>query len=160
MADIDKTVFVSHSHEDDAEVGKLKDLLAKQGFNIRDYSVTKDNPNNACNEDYIKQEILKPRLDACSTLAVVVTPETKNSDWVNWEVSYAVQQGKNIVGIWANGCKGENLPKSLDDYAKAFVVGWDSQSIIDAISTPNSKYAYDSDGSIYSSRSDFKRHGC
>lgn len=160
MADIDKNVFVSHIHEDDAEVGKLKDLLSKQGFNIRDYSVTKDNPNNAHNAEYIKQEILKPRLDACSTLAVIITPETRNSEWVDWEVEYAVKHEKNIVGIWANGCKDEDLPKSLDDCANAYLVGWDSELIINAISNPNSKYAYNSDGGIFPDRSDFKRHGC
>ena len=132
MADIDKNVFVSHIHEDDAEVGKLKDLLSKQGFNIRDYSVTKDNPNKANNADYIKQEILKPRLDASSTLAVVITPQTRDSKWVDWEVEYAVEHGKRVVGIWANGHSECEAPQSLEDYADAFV-SWDSDKIIDAL---------------------------
>ena len=132
MADIDKNVFVSHIHEDDAEVGKLKHLLSKQGFNIRDYSVTKDNPNKAHNPDYIKQEILKPRLDASSVVAVIVTPDTKDSDWVDWEVEYAKQHDKHIVCIWANGHAECEAPQSLEDYADAFV-SWDSDKIIDAL---------------------------
>lgn len=136
MADIDKNVFVSHIHEDDAEVGKLKHLLSKEGFKIRDYSVTKDNPNNAHNEDYIKQEILKPRLDACSTLAVVITPDTKDSKWVSWEVEYALKHEKKIVAIWANGYSKCEAPQSLEDYADAFV-SWNSDKIIDALEGGN-----------------------
>ena len=132
MVNIDKNVFVSHVHKDDAEVGNLKNLLGRQGFNIRDYSVTKDNPNNAHNEDYIKKQILKPRLDASSVVAVIVTPDTKDSDWVDWEVDYAVQHDKHIVGIWANGYSGCEAPTSLEDYADAFV-SWDSDKIIDAL---------------------------
>ena len=132
MANIDKNVFVSHVHKDDAEVGNLKDLLRSKGFNIRDYSVTKDNPNNAHDEGYIKQQILKPRLDASSVVAVIVTPDTKDSDWVDWEVNYANQHAKHIVGIWANGYSGCEAPRSLEDYANAFV-SWDSNKIIDAL---------------------------
>jgi len=132
MAGIDKNVFVSHIHEDDAEVGKLKGLLEKQGFTIRDYSVTKDNPNNAHDEDYIKQAILKPRLDASSVVAVIVTPDTKDSDWVDWEVEYAVEHEKHIVGIWANGHSECEAPQSLEDYADAFV-SWHSDKIINAL---------------------------
>ena len=132
MGKIDKNVFVSHVHEDDAEVGKLKDLLGKKGYNIRDYSVTKDNPNNAHNEDYIKQQILKPRLDACSVLAVVVTPDTKDSKWVNWEVEYAQEHGKRVVAIWASGYEGTELPGALDYYT-ATSVPWNSDKIIGAL---------------------------
>lgn len=143
MADIDKNVFVSHIHEDDGEVAKLKGLLGKQDFNIRNYSVTKDNPNNAHNEDYIKNQILKPRLDASSVVAVIITPDTKKSDWVDWEVEYAVQNEKYIVGIWAHGHSECEAPQSLEDYADTFV-SWDSDKIIDALE--GEKYEEDCTG--------------
>ena len=99
---------------------------------VRDYSISSDNPNNAKAESYIKSEILAPRIRQCSTLAVYITPETKNSDWVNWEIEYAHKHGKRIVGIWAHGEKDCEIPEALDDYADA-VVGWTGDSIIDAI---------------------------
>ena len=133
MSKIDKNVFVSHVHKDDDKVGKLKDLLGKNDYKIRDYSVNKDNPNNAHNEDYIKQQILKPRLDACSVLAVLVTPNTKDSEWVDWEVEYAQKHYKRIVAIWADGCKGTELPDSLKDYTDARVVAWNNDKIIEAL---------------------------
>ena len=63
---------------------------------------------------------------------VYISPETKNSDWVNWEIECAHREGKRIVGVWEWGAKGCELPEALDRYADA-VVGWNGESIIDAI---------------------------
>jgi hypothetical protein len=128
-----KNVFVSHIHEDDEGIAQLKDLLAKNGFEIRDASVTSDKPNEAKSSDYIKSEILAPRIRWASTLIVYITPETKDSEWVNWEIEYAQKMGKRIIGVWAHGANESNLPKALDSYADS-VVGWNSDRIIDAIS--------------------------
>jgi len=65
MSDQTRNVFVSHIHEDDAGLGELRALLEKNGLAIRDYSIHSDNPNNANSEDYIKSQILAPRIRAC-----------------------------------------------------------------------------------------------
>jgi len=132
MADEMKNIFISHIHEDDEGLGKLKDLLKNNGMTIRDYSINADNPNNAHSEEYIKSEILTPRIQQSGALVVYISPETKDSDYVNWEIEYAHKQNKRIVGIWAYGEKGCEVPKALDDYADA-VVGWKGSSIVDAI---------------------------
>lgn len=132
MADETKNVFVSHIHEDDDGLSKLKDLLKKKGLTIRDYSINADNPNNAKSEDYIKSEILAPRIQQSSTLVVYITPETKNSEYVNWEIEYAQRKDKRIVGVWAQGENGCEVPEALNKYADA-VVGWTGDHIIDAI---------------------------
>jgi hypothetical protein len=128
-----KNVFVSHIHEDDEGLGRLKELLARGGFQIRDASITSDKPNEAANSEYVKNEILAPRIRWASTLIVYITPDTMDSEWVNWEIEYAQKMGKRIVGVWAYGANESNLPKALDSYADA-VVGWKSEGIIDAIS--------------------------
>jgi hypothetical protein len=133
MADEIRNVFISHIHEDDEGLGSLKDLLAKNGCQIRDASITADKPNEASNPDYIKSQILAPGINWASTLIVYITPETRSSDWVNWEIEYAEKMGKRIVGVWAYGANETNLPQALDAYADA-VVGWNSSRIIDAIS--------------------------
>ena len=51
---------------------------------------------------------------------------------MNWEIEYAQKEGKRIVGVWADGEKGCELPEALDKYANA-VVGWTGNRIIDAI---------------------------
>jgi len=157
MSDEIKNIFVSHVHEDDEGLGKLKDLLKKNGMAARDYSINKDNPNNAKSEDYIKSEILAPRIQKSSVLVVYISPETKDSTYVNWEIEYAHKLDKRIVGVWADGEQGCEIPDALKDYSDA-VVGWTGNSIIDAI---NGKIDHweNPDGTKCAPR-DIKRYSC
>lgn len=132
MPDDIRNVFISHIHEDDDGLKDLKTLLAKNGLQIRDGSITSDKPNNASNEEYIKREILAPRINWAGVLIVYITAETKQSQWVDWEIEYAQKNGKQIVGVWARGANKTDVPEALEKYADA-VVGWDSGQIIDAI---------------------------
>jgi hypothetical protein len=145
MADKVKNVFISHVHEDDEGLAKLKELLAKSDFYIRDASITSEKPNEASSEDYIKQEILAPGIQWASTLIVYITPDTADSEWVNWEIEYAQKMGKRIVGVWAHGANESNLPTALDAYADS-VVGWNSEQIIEAITGKTTEWKT-SDGS-------------
>ena len=132
MANKTKNIFISHIHEDDEGLGKLKSLLKDNWMTIRDYSINADNPNNAHSEEYIKSQILAPRIRQSSTLVVYISPETKDSEYVNWEIEYAQKQDKRIVGVWAHGENECEVPEALQNYADA-VVGWTGNRIIDAI---------------------------
>ena len=118
-----KNVFVSHIHLDDAGLSDLMNLLRRHGIEARNYSITSDKENNAKSPEYIKSSILAPRINACSTLVVYITPDTKASDWVNWEIEYAYKKGKTIVGVWEFGSKGCDVPESLEEFHHA-IVGW------------------------------------
>lgn len=145
MAQEQRNVFISHIHEDDEGLPRLKDLASRHGMNCRDGSITTGKFNNASNEEYIKYEILAPRIKWASVLVVYISPETRDSDWVNWEIEYAAKEGKRIVGVWARGEKGCELPEALRQHRDA-LVGWNGESIIDAING-NSDKSYRQDGS-------------
>lgn len=132
MSEQNVNVFISHIHEDDDDLKGMKDLLAKNGFQIRDSSIHSDKPNDAKSPDYIKSEILAPRIRWAGTMVVLVSPGTHESDWVNWEIEYAKKEGKRIVGVWAHGAKDCDLPDGLENYADA-IVGWNADGIKDAI---------------------------
>jgi len=127
-----KHVFISHIHEDDAKLAELKSLLARNGLEVRDSSINSSKPNRASSPEYIKYGILAPQIDWASTLVVYVSPNTKDSPWVNWEIEYAERQGKRIVGVWERGASGCELPAALEEYRDA-LVGWHCNSIINAI---------------------------
>lgn len=127
-----KNVFISHIHEDDDGLAKLKGLVADHGLEVRDYSINSDKPNAAKSPDYIKAEILAPQIRACSVLVVYITKGTKASEYVNWEIEYAEKEGKRIVGVWAHGENGCEMPDALDKLADA-IVGWHGASVVDAI---------------------------
>ncbi|WP_084182729.1 TIR domain-containing protein [Nevskia soli] len=131
MADI-RNVFISHIHEDDTSLGKLKDLLATKGVTIRDSSIHKGKFNEAKDPDYIKYGILSPLIDWAGTFICVISPQTRDSEWVNWEVEYAAKQGKHIIGIWSYGNQGCELPDALKDHADS-IVSWNGNAIVNAI---------------------------
>jgi MTH538 TIR-like domain (DUF1863) len=157
MPDDIKNVFISHIHEDDEGLGKLKDLLSDNGMEIRDYSVNSDNPNNAKSEEYIKSQILAPRIAASSVLIVYITPDTKDSVYVDWEIEYAESKNKRIVGVWEWGQSGCEIPAALDKHYDA-IVGWNGDLIIDAMTGDFDGYEAP-DGSGRGPRP-LKRHPC
>lgn len=119
MADEAKNVFISHIHEDDEGLGKLKSLLKDNGMTIRDYSINADNPNRAHSEDYIKSQILAPRIKQSSTVVVYISPETKDSKYVNWEIEFFVNQDRisfdllKTVQEFVRGYEVEQCPLRL-----------------------------------------------
>jgi len=127
-----RNCFISHIHEDDKDVQKLKELVERIGFSIRDSSIDSSKPNQAKDHDYIKGEILAPRIRWASVVAVVISPGTSESSWVDWEIEYAEKLGKRIVGIWAHGAQEADLPVALERYGDA-LVGWNAKAIVRAL---------------------------
>jgi hypothetical protein len=126
-------VFVSHRHEDDGKIVDFKDLLKGQNIEIRDSSIDSTNPNSAKDPDYIKTQILAPRIQWAGKIVVIVTPDTLNHQWVDWEVEYANKLGgKQIIGVWAPGANECDLPLALERHADV-VVSWNSAKIIAAL---------------------------
>lgn len=140
-----KNIFISHIHEDDDGLRKLKAIAKENGLEVRDSSITSEKPNKAKSPEYIKQ-MLADQINWASTLVVYVSPDTKDSDWVGWEIEYAAKAGKRIVGVWEQGANECAVPEALERYADA-MVGWHGESIVDAI-TGNSSDWYDPQGKI------------
>jgi hypothetical protein len=156
MADI-KNVFISHVHEDDEGLGKLKKLIEKGGLFVRDSSINSSNPNEAQNHDYIKSQILAPQIQWASILLVYITPKTKDSEYVNWEIEYAEKQGKRIVGVYAHGASECDVPEALEKYADD-VRGWQSAGIVEAILGGTNEWR--SPSGELRDPCPIKRHGC
>src|ERR1700733_12750258 len=118
MADATKNVFISHVHEDDDGLQKLKDLLADKALEIRDASIHSGKPNDAKSAEYIKT-VLAPQIQWAGTFITYITPGTKDSEWVNWEIERAHKEGKRIVGVWGHGDNNCEVPEALSKYADA-----------------------------------------
>jgi hypothetical protein len=131
MPDDVRNVFISHAHEDDHRLEPLKELLASNGIAARDSSITSEKPNAAKNNDYIMNDILAPRIDWAGVVMVLITPDTKESTWVDREIRYAQEQEKRIVGIWDEDQQGCDVPEALEEFESA-IVPWDAALIIKA----------------------------
>lgn len=149
-------MFVSHLHEDDARIGDLKGLVDNRGLTIRDSSINAGRPNKANDPDYIKHQILAPRIDWASTMVVLISPETKDSEYVRWEIEHAAKTDTRIVGVYTRGSAECDMPDGLEDYADA-IVNWNGDAIVDAIRGAN--VFQDSSGTPRAPR-DIIRYNC
>src|SRR3954453_18003340 len=125
-------IFIPHVHEDDAQIEAMKSLLGERGFDVRDSSIDSSNPNRASSIDYIRSQILAPAIDWASVVVVLISPQTRNSEHVDWEIRYAQEHDKRIVGVYTSGSTESEIPEALADYAKA-IVGWNGDRIVGAI---------------------------
>jgi hypothetical protein len=132
MTDPDR-IFVSHIHEDDVHISSMRELLADHGHEVQISAVDSTNPNNARDEGYIKSEILGPKINWASVMVVLISPGTKESPWVDWEIEQAQKQDMRIVGVWTQGAAECDVPEGLTQYADA-VVGWQADRIEGAVS--------------------------
>lgn len=134
-------LFISHHHQDDAEVTKLTQLMAGKGYDIRNSSV-RMKPENQRRMDEkrvsekVIQRILRIKITWASTVVVLIGKDTHARPWVNWEIDQANAQGKRIVGVFARGGTEADIPPSLEKYSSA-IVGWNTNSIMAAIDGTN-----------------------
>jgi len=156
MADTHR-IFVSHIHEDDEHIAAMRELLADHGHEVQVSAVDSTNPNNANSEGYIKSDIVGPKIDWASTMVVLISPGTKDSEWVDWEIEQAQKQGMRIVGVWTDGAAECDVPEGLTQYADA-VVGWQADRIEGAISGKINNWTA-SDGNPRD-RQAIRQHGC
>jgi len=125
-------IFICHCGEDADQLHKLRSLLKRGGYDVRDSSVDERNPNNAKNPEYIKS-LLRPKIDWAGTVLVLIGPNTHEKEWVDWEIDYANKNGdKRIVGVYVRDGTNADVPTNLKKYGDA-LVPWDSDKLGSAI---------------------------
>ncbi len=108
-----KNLFISFAYEDANEVNLLRGQAKNEnsGIEFNDWSV-KD-AFDSKNADYIKRQITE-RIERSSATVVYVSDQTKNSEWVNWEVKKSIDLGKRVIAVH----KGDTPPRRLPDAVK------------------------------------------
>ncbi len=125
-------IFVSHYHSDAEHIEGIKNLLSKKNIQARDSSIYEaKEKNNAKNPEYIKS-IIRQQIQWAGTVIVLIGPKTSESDWVNWEIEYAAEKGKRIVGVFLRGATESDIPEALKENGDA-LVAWNSDKISQAI---------------------------
>ena len=134
MENKQKNVFISHYGKDDADVQKLRQLMNRHGYNLRNASIDSTKSNNAANDHYIKYGLLRPGINWAGTVIVLIGDKTHTREWVNWEIEQAAKLGTRVVGIYINELKQGDppLPEAFTNFASA-LVGWTGNRIVDAI---------------------------
>ena len=144
-------LFISHHHQDDSLVDRFTKLLGGKGWDIRNSSIRAKPANderlkNGLVKDAVIQRLLRMKISWASTVVVLIGDQTHSRPWVNWEIDQAHAQGKAIVGVFEQGGKDADIPKSLEKYASA-IVGWNASSIQRAIDS-GERFFESSNGSL------------
>src|SRR6266436_6079579 len=137
-------VFISHHHKNDADVGKLTELLSRRGYDIRNSSIRAKPSNQARLDkglvsDETIRRLLRMKISWAGTVIVLIGKETHSRPWVNWENDQANSKGKRIVGVYVQGGTETDIPPSFEDYGSA-LVAWNADSIIKAIDGTESPF--------------------
>jgi len=130
-------LFISHHHRDDALVDKFTSLLGSKGWDVRNSSIrakpaNQERLDKGMVNDSTIERLLRMKISWASTVVVLIGQKTHQRPWVNWEIDQAHAQGKRIVGVFEQGGKDTDIPKSLEKYASA-IVGWNANSIQQAV---------------------------
>ena len=130
-------VFISHHHQDDAEVDKLTRLLNRAGSDVRNSSIRAKPANQErLNQGLVKDEtirrLLRMKISWAGAVIVLIGKDTHSRPWVNWEIEQAHKQGKRIVGVYTRGGGEAGIPPSFEDCGGA-LVKWNSERILDAL---------------------------
>lgn len=144
-------LFISHHHRDDSLVDKFTNLLGGNGWDVRNSSIRAKPANeerlkNGLVKDAVLKRLLRMKISWASTVVVLIGSQTHSRPWVNWEIDQAHAHGKTIVGVFEQGGKDADIPKSLEKYASA-IVGWNASSIKRAIDN-GERFFESADGSV------------
>lgn len=138
---ISKNLFFSYYFKNSIEYTSIISKLEDRGyFSFKNSSL--DEENSAKTTSQIKNDI-NAKIDWAGTVVVLIGPGTYTRSWVNYEIDYAEQKGKRVVGVYLYGQSSSKIPSSLralkdSDYKELALVRWNSDSIVDAIRGTNS----------------------
>jgi hypothetical protein len=124
-----KHAFLSFVVEDLTLVNLFRGQARSQRNDLTfdDYSVKQ--PFDSTDGDYIRTQI-RAKIRSASLLICLIGTQTASSRWVDWEIDFAGQERKRLLGVRLyNGTKGERTPSTLTRHG-GVVKNWDLGDII------------------------------
>ena len=103
-------IFISYSRIDTKTQQRLAEVLRKQGLNVW-VDNEKLSPGNPAWEEEIEKAII-----ACGAVVVILSPDSKNSEWVRREISFAEQHNKRIFPVLVLGDESSALTLRMINY--------------------------------------------
>lgn len=123
-------IFISHSWDNSDDLVRLRRLLNERGyFNVAFKEVTRFEPINSVNANYIKQR-LKQNIMQSNIVIGIAGVYASHSDWMAWELDTAQANGVPIIGVIPFGNTRSSTvvtSRSVED------VRWNTESIVAAI---------------------------
>ncbi len=121
-------IFISHAWKyDEAYYRIIKYLDAAPNFTYANYSVPEHNPLDTQSN---LEEGLRKQIRPVEVILILAGMYVTYSDWIQFEIDFADQLNKPIVGIKPWG--SERVPQAVQNSAQE-IVAWNTASIVEAI---------------------------
>ena len=124
------SIFISHSWQNSGTLKDLQNLLNSRGyFDIEFEEVSKDEPINSTNSNYVKKRLAE-KIDNSNIVLGLSGMYASHSDWMEWELDKALYLNVPIVGVIPRG--QERISTIVSSRSK-IDVHWNTESIVAAI---------------------------
>lgn len=124
-----KRVFISFQNEDRRYADLIDAWAANDNDDFNLYNERLRVAVNSAQAEYIKSR-LRPKIDRASVLLCIIGSGTAASDWVNWEIAYAKQKGRTLVGVLI--APQNSRPREIQNAGATFVP-YEKDAILRAI---------------------------
>ena len=127
-------LFISHSWTYGDAYEKFVNLLEKRPyFSFKNYSVPEDDPvHNAPNQQEL-YEAIKRHISPCHVVVFMAGVYATYSKWITKEIKIAQEEFTYPKAILAVKPRGNTNVSSVVSEAADEIVGWSTESIVDAI---------------------------
>ena len=123
-------LFLSFHYEDRQQVNGFRLMGRNKNIDIAFYDGSVREEVDSIRSGYIKSQIAA-KIQRCSVLVCLIGDRTAWRDWVEWEISKALELGKGVCGVRLKGSHGR-APEILRRIG-APVASWNIDEIISTI---------------------------
>jgi MTH538 TIR-like domain (DUF1863) len=125
-----RRLFSSFHREDMQQVNGFRLMAINSRLEIDFYDASLREPIQSENSSYVRG-VNRQKIQRASVVACLIGNGTAWRDWVEWELSTAVELGKGICGVRLKESRGR--PPALLTEIGAPIAQWDVKQIIAAI---------------------------
>lgn len=123
-------LFISHAWRYNSDYNKIIEFLNGAPYCIySNYSVPKHDQLEAATTSQLKEE-LRQQIRPVEVVVILAGMYASYSDWIKFEIDYAKEIGKSILGVEPWG--SQRIPSVVQTNADE-MVGWNTSSIVSAI---------------------------
>lgn len=109
-----ETIFLSYAHQDRAIADQVEQHLRKHGLVTTKDLVILD-PQKEVHAGENIREMIRSRMIAASKVVIITSPNSAQSQWVNYEAGMASALGKPIILLGTRGMGKTNFAMTLEN---------------------------------------------
>jgi hypothetical protein len=126
-----RNVFISFPAEDLDKVNLLRGQKASEASSLEFSDRSVQQPYNSENAEYIRARI-REKIRQASVTLVFLSDATPKSQWVEWEITESIRQGKGVVCVHAGEVPPTTLPRAVTEH-KLPIVPWKHDQLMQAV---------------------------